>query len=438
MALFKLSRLNFLRGSISRNPSKVPHAKTVPSAKGQTVIPNVPLQPKSLADLEREIEEEERSLNQSRKSVKPVKVRTRRSPFKKLIGVGFLLGIPAVAIYLVNLPYATIRHPVAEKAPLLLLPSYISLDRNYRHAISTFEQAQQLIDGATTPDDLVLGEQKLEQAQKSLDALPIGWVDGPRSTYSHYDWHFSRSRFNAARAEVGRLKAKVFQEKNAQNALLVAEQPLIAAQQQYLQAKTTSERQAAIVQWQTALEQLQKIPDETLAGRTARQNLVAYERYFEETIGLSAGNERTSMILSSAREYSQRAAAQGQNPPHSAEEWRQIIRLWEEAIAQVERISPDDQSYHEAQAMRAVYQQNLGQIRVRLAAEIESVRAFEQAQEQTTALLSSAHYATRADTGSRLQRIINKLNQVKPGTTVYLDAQADLIFAQNKLNQLSL
>ena len=438
MALFKLSRLNFLRGSPFRNSSKAPNTKTAPSATRQTVTPNVPTAPKSLADLERQIEEEQRLLNQPRKSVKPVKTRNRRSPLKAVVGVGLLLGIPFGAIYLINLPYAAIRRPVAAKAPLLLLPSYISLDRNYRYAINTFEQAQQLIDGATTPADLDLGEQKLDQAQKSLDALPIGWVDGSLSAYSSYNWQFSRSRFNATRAEVGRLKAKVFQEKNAQDALLVAEQSLTAAQQQYPQAETASERQTAITLWRTALEQLQKIPGETLAGKTARQNLLAYERSFEETVGLFVGNERTSMLLSSAREYSQRAAVQGQNPPHSAEEWRQIMRLWEEAISQVERVPQDELlGYHEAQAMRAVYQQNLGQVKVRLAAETDSVRAFEQAQEQTTSLLASANYATREVTGSRLQRIINQLNQVKPGTTVYLDAQANLLSAQNKLNQLS-
>jgi len=438
MALFNLSRLNFLRGSTSRNPFKAPSVQPAPSATGQTVTPNAPTKPKSLAALEREIEAEQRLQSQSKTSAKPVKTTKRRSPLKAIMGAGLLLGIPVSALYLVNLPYATIRRPVAEKAPLLLLPSYISLDRNYRHAINTFEQAQQLIDGATTPADLDLGEQKLDQAQKSLDALPIGWIDGPRLTYGYYDSYFSRRRFNTTRAEVGRLKAKVFQEKNAQAALLVAESSLIAAQQQYPEAQTKRDRQAAIVQWQTALEQLQKIPGETLAGKTARQNLLASEQNFEETVGIFAGSERTLMLMGSAREYSQRAATQGQNPPHSAEEWRQIMRLWEDAISQVERIPQDDLlGYQEAQSMRAVYQQNLGQIRVRLGAETDSVRAYEQAQDQTTSLLASANYATREATGSRLQGIINQLNQVKPGTTVYLDAQADMLSAQNKINQIS-
>ena len=131
-----------------------------------------------------------------------------------MIGVGLLLGIPIGAIYLINLPYATIRRPVAAKAPLLLLPSYISLDHNYRLAINTFEQAQQLIDSATPPADLALGEQKLDQAQKNLDALPVDWIDDSFSTYGAYNWQFSRSRFNATRAEA--FKGKGFpREKRA-------------------------------------------------------------------------------------------------------------------------------------------------------------------------------------------------------------------------------
>ena len=440
MALFKLSRLSFLRSSIFRNTAKVHNAKTIPSATVAPVPPSVSIQPTTLAELERQIEEEQRLQTQSIKPVKPVKpvkTATRRLPFKAMIGVGLLLGIPLGVIYLVNLPYAAIRRPVATTAPLLLLPSHISLDHHYRLAITTFEEAQQLIADATTPADLALGEQKLEQAQKSLDALPIYLVDSSFSTYGAYNWQFSRSHFNATRAEVGRLRSKIFQEKNAQTALLVAEQSLTSAQQQYPQAKTTSDRQTAIAIWQTALEQLQKIPSETLAGKTAQQNLSAYERDFEKTVGLFAGNERTSMVISSAKEYSQRAAIQGQNPPHSAEEWQEVMALWEEAIAQIRRISQDDLlGNREAQILAAVYQQNLGQIRIRLAAETDSVRTFERAQAQTTSLLASTNYATREDTISQLQGIINQLNQVKPGTTVYADAQADLLSAQNKLDQL--
>ena len=113
------------------------------------------------------------------------------------------------------------------------------------------------------------------------------------------------------------------------------------------------------------------------------------------------------------------------------------MALWEEAIAQIKRIPQEDLlGNREAQVLGAVYQQNLGQIRIRLAAETDSVRAFEQAQTQTTYLLASSDYATREASISQLQSIINQLNQVKPGTTVYSDAQADLLSARNKLDQL--
>jgi hypothetical protein len=140
--------------------------------------------------------------------VAPIKPVARRSPLRFIIALALLLGIPTGVIWLVNLPYAAIRRPVAEKIPILLLPSYISLDQNYRLAITTFEQAQQLIDNATTPIDLELGEQKLVQAQKSLDALPMDWInDRSYAAYGGYNSQFSRSHFNRARAEIGRLNA---------------------------------------------------------------------------------------------------------------------------------------------------------------------------------------------------------------------------------------
>lgn len=430
MALFKLSHLKFL----PRRPAQTKSIPT-PNSTGQAITPQVsaPLQPKSITQLERQMEEEQRLRIQFTQPLKNIK---RRSPLKKIIVVALLGGIPIGVIWLVNLPYAAIRRPVAATVPILLLPSYISLDYNYRLAITTLEQAQQLIDKATAPTDLDLGEQKLHQVQKSLDALPVGWVsDLFYSDYSGYNWRFSPSNFNAARAQAGRLQGKVFQEKNAQNVLFEADQSLSAARQQYPQAKTAADRQTAIAQWQTALDQLEQIPGETLAGKSAQQKLSAYQRDFQEIVGLAAGNQHTLMLLSTAREYSQRAAIQGQNPPHPTEEWQQITKLWEEAIAQVQLVSQDDTGYPEAQKMRAEYQQNLGQIKIRLQAEEESVRIFEQAQRDTTNLLAIATPTSRSQVISQLQSIINQLNQVQNGTTVYLEAQSQLLSAQNKLSQ---
>ncbi len=88
---------------------------------------------------------------------------------KVAIGLGGLAGL----IWLLNLPYPMIRRPVAKTAPILLLPSYLSMDSNYRQAIAKVEQADQLVNQATSLADLKLGQEKVTQAQKHLDALPV-------------------------------------------------------------------------------------------------------------------------------------------------------------------------------------------------------------------------------------------------------------------------
>lgn len=86
--------------------------------------------------------------------------------------VGILVG-SAGTLWVVNLPYPMIRWPVARTAPILLLPSYVSMDYHYRRAIARVEQADQLINQATSPADLTLGEVKVKEAQQCLDALPV-------------------------------------------------------------------------------------------------------------------------------------------------------------------------------------------------------------------------------------------------------------------------
>lgn len=244
MALFKLFHLKFLH-----RQSAQPKVVLTPPSIGQVITPQVssPLQPKSITELERQLEEEQRLRVQSTHPTKNARRGAApRIPLKKIIIIALLLGIPVGIIWLVNLPYAVIRRPVAEKVPILLLPSYISLDYNYRTAITTLEQSEQLIDRATSPTDLELGEQKLYQAQKSLDNLPIGWIsDSFYSDYGGYYWRFSTRNFNAARVKAGRLKGQVFQEKNAQNVLFEAEQSLVAARQKYPQAQTALDRPMA-------------------------------------------------------------------------------------------------------------------------------------------------------------------------------------------------
>ena len=80
----------------------------------------------------------------------------------------FVAGAAGV-IWVANLPFPMIRKPVASVAPLILLPSYIKMDNDYRQAISLVEQADQLVNKASGPADINLGAEKVTKAQKHLN-----------------------------------------------------------------------------------------------------------------------------------------------------------------------------------------------------------------------------------------------------------------------------
>lgn len=180
--------------------------------------------------------------------------RPRGASLSKIKSVAGIIVGSAGMLWVVNLPYAMIRLPVARVAPILLLPSYINMDYHYRKAITRVEQGDQLINKATSLADLTLGEVRVKEAQKHLDNLPV-WFLGYWPQYTFwFGWQFTLDEFKTARASVGRMEAKVFQEKNAQTQLLQGEQTLNAAKQQYQQGQTVSDRETAIASWQAAVD----------------------------------------------------------------------------------------------------------------------------------------------------------------------------------------
>jgi hypothetical protein len=361
----------------------------------------------------------------------------------KVTGMAVFAGSVAGIVWIINLPYPMIRRPVARVAPILLLPSYISMDNNYRQAIRNVEQADQLINNATSGADFTLGEKKVKAAQKYLDGLPV-WFLGyePRFYCSLFScsWKFTLDEFENARANVARMEAKVFQEKNGQTGLEKAEESLNQAKTQYQQASNPTDKQNAIASWQAALDQIEQIPPATLAGKTAQTKLQAHKRDFEKLVGFAVDNQRTGSLIGAAQEFAFAAAKASQNPPHSAPEWEQIIKLWQEAIKRLEQVPLEDQGYLQAQKLLATYQTNLGIIQTRLTGEKESVDTLDIAQKEIQNLLAStpadANSLNRNSTISQLQGIIDNLRKVQYGTTAYPKAQELLAFAQNKLNQL--
>jgi hypothetical protein len=440
MAGFNPLPFKFLRRKTQNNLGVDPSVKsTQPVVLKPTVSPQN--RSKSLAELQKEAEAQ---FYATYPHLTSGPAKAKRGVFSKIIWTAILLGIPVGVVWVANLPYPVIRRPVAQKAPILLLPSYMDIDSHYRQAIASVEQAQQLIEKPTSAADLDLGEQKVNEAQNHLDALPITFLnDWSEYRYWWYDSRFSIYGFNSARTKVGQLKAKVFQEKNAQTLLTDSEQALLKAKQQYQHSSTPTDKQVAIASWREAIDRLEQVPGVTLAGKAAQAKLENYQRDFKEVAGLAAGNERISTLIAAARQFSWQAAKAGQNPPHTVAQWQQVENLWQQAITRLEQIPKDDLAgYAEAQKLLAEYDNNLGQVKIRRQAEADSVQALQQAQSQKQRLLASlptdaaSLEQNRNSIASQLQAIIDGLRTVQPGTTAYLEAQELLLFAQNKLKQL--
>lgn len=352
-----------------------------------------------------------------------------------------LLAGSAGVVWVANLPYPMIRRPVAKTVPILLLPSYMNMDYHYRQAIALVEQADQLVNKATSAADLNLGAQKVKEAQNHLNALPVWFLDYEPKYNFWFGWRFTLDEFKTARTNVGRMEAKLFQEQQAQTILEQGEKALQEAKQQHELAQTWTDRQKAIAAWQAALDQLEQLPAETLVGRTSQTKLAAYKRDFQQIASVATETKRTGTLMDAAREFALAAAKLGQNPPHKTEQWQQIEQLWEQAIDRLQGIRVEDAGYLEAQKLLATYQTNLGTVQNRRQAEETSAAALEGAKSLIPSwqrLNSSTENAAweRSQMISQLQGIINQLEKVQPGTTAYGEAQKLLQSAQKRLTQM--
>ncbi|MEM6836335.1 MAG: hypothetical protein AAF609_05720 [Cyanobacteria bacterium P01_C01_bin.120] len=347
-------------------------------------------------------------------------------------------AIAAGTVWVLNLPYPMIRWPVARTVPIVLLPSYISMDHNYRQAISLVEQADQLVNQATSAQDIELGSKKAAQAQQHLDQLPV-WFLGyyPRAycTWFSCTWRFTYDEFQTARKDIGRMEAKVFQEQNALALLESGSSTVDLAKTEYQSATATAAKLAAVADWQTGMDQLNEIPAETLAGRMGQTKLAAYERDFAQVSGALAGGDRTSTLIEAAKQFAWTASVEGQNAPHPPETWERIAGLWQQAIARLEQVPVDDVGYSEAQRMLAEYQNKWGVVQAQQAREERSQQAFSTAQDKNIDLGSRVRYIDRAEYASALQSIINDLNLVASGTTVYEPAQQLRQAVQDRLEE---
>jgi hypothetical protein len=353
-------------------------------------------------------------------------------------GTAFVTIGGIALVWLVNLPYPMIRKPVAKVAPILLLPSYLSMDRNYRDAINNVEQADQLIRSATSAADIQLGEEKVKTAQQNLEALPVWFLGYEPVFYCQFmtcTWKFTFDEFEGARKQIARMEAIVFQEKNALTQLQTAETALETAKQNYKNATNSSEQKTALTEWKNALNELKLIPSQTWAGKSLTPKLTAEQEEFNQLTGLSGEVQQTNNIILAAKEFGKNAALLTKNPPHPSSTWEQSQNLWREAIQRLETVSGEDSGYLEAQKLLATYKTNLGQIETRKKEEIESEKILEQVESQINELQTNSNQ-DQNQVKSKIQSIINQLEKVKSGTTSYDKAQELLTSARNKLKEL--
>ncbi|NCO76178.1 MAG: hypothetical protein GW795_10750 [Cyanobacteria bacterium] len=295
----------------------------------------------------------------------------------KLVKTTLFITIPVGILYVINLPYPAIRRPISEKVPLLLLPSQITTEYHFKKSINLMEQAQQLIDNATSQEDLQLGEKKLQEAKQSLNAIPVYPSNDLFGGSYGYGWRFSSFGFQEMRGKVGELEAKIFQEKNAQTLFKKAELAFNEGKNNYENAKNNYDKQQAIKTWKLAINNLEEIPVNTLAGEKAQQKLSSNREELEAIIGNFIQTEKLNTIITSAQQFSLKAVELSKNPPYKVEKWTEIENQWKMAIKELENISLEDgNGYIEAKKLMAEYNNNLSEIQQRKKAEEKSIEAF--------------------------------------------------------------
>lgn len=352
------------------------------------------------------------------------------------------VGLAALGggVWVLNLPYPPVRHWVADKAPLVLLPSFISMDHHYRGAIAAVEQADQYVNAATSSADLEQGAAQVTIAQDHLDHLPV-WFLGyyPRAYCSLFgcSWRFTLDEFEGARKSVARMEAQIFQEKNAQTALTEALGAIEAARARYDQTPTGSEALGAIRDWRSGLDRLREIPVETLAGEQAQLKLEASARDFEETVGAAADQERSVNAVVVAKGYALEATKLVQGAPHPVAVWQQAQAMMDRAIAELNAVQREDADYVSAQEKRANYEAVRSAWEIRKQAETDATRQFQQIEREIS------HWRDRASRQpndpalvAQLEDLLDDLKSIPAGTTVSDPAQDLAKYAGDRLASL--
>lgn len=172
-------------------------------------------------------------------------------------------------------------------------------------------------------------------------------------------------------------------------------------------------------QLQEAVDELESIPFWSPRYAEAQGRL---KDYYDLSVSL---NEVINALYKASD-----AANMSQNPPFPAETWAQIAEQWESAIANLNKIPPQDFFHPFAQSKIKGYKLNLDSINARLTQEKEAVGILAQAKDDAKIAQVQQGVAQSLDSWEEAylswSKALQKLETVAEGTTSYDEAQ-DLI-----------
>jgi hypothetical protein len=224
----------------------------------------------------------------------------------------------------------------------------------------------------------------------------------------------------------------------------MVEEALVAiaqAKTEYQQSTSETDKEIAIKSWRSALNQLTEVP----ASTWARKNVdVKYKNILDEfktEVEDIYVDQQLGTFIGTAQQFSSQAIALAEDPPHNLAKWEEVEKLWQMAIDELKLVPQTDlQAYGTSKQLMAEYSVNLAQVRLKKNEEIESVSAFNKAQEKIQSLLRNTPTQPENlninQTIVDLENIINELDKVQDGSTVYQRSQELKVFANNKIKEL--
>lgn len=372
------------------------------------------------------------------KSSSSTKPNVFQTAWRRIKFLTVTIGTLGAGLTIANLPFPGIRETIAQKAPVLLLPSVAAWDYHYREGMVDFQQAEQLIQQAKHPNDLDQGDRKLKSAQSHLNALPLQgfeqYGDTYYCTFRNCGWNFSSREIQQRREEAGRIEAILTQERNLQSQLKQITETIANTEAEFKTTKDNAKKQTILAKWEQNLSQLDMLGSNSLMGRIARTQHLRVSANYQKITGLTQAQTKSGNLLESAVPFAKAAQKlTNSKKSHSVAEWEAIDRQWDNAIQQIQDIPVDNADYVKSRKILSDYQQQSDRAKIRLTEERTAVDSLQAIEVQINTLVQNHSSLNRDQAKAQLMTIEAKLKKIPQGTTAYDQAQDWLKSLQKRL-----